>query len=53
MVKSNAGDTSLIPAFEISPGEGNHNPLHWEVLWTEEPVGYSPQAVKSQTQLSN
>ena len=30
----------------------SHN-LAWEIPWTEEPVGYSPQGRTSQTQLNN
>ena len=35
---ANAGDISLIPGLGRFPGEGNGNPLHWEIPWTEEPV---------------
>ena len=39
---ANAGDMSLIPGSEKSPGEGNGNPLQysilaWEIPWIEEP----------------
>ena len=39
---ANAGDPSLIPGSERSPGEGNDNPLQYSCLgnpWTEEPGG--------------
>ena len=39
----NAGDMSLIPELERSPGEENGNPLQYSCLgnplWTEEPSG--------------
>ena len=45
MVKNlpaNARDVGLIPGLEISPGEGNGNPLKYSCLrnsWTEVPGG--------------
>ena len=35
----NAGELGLIPGSGRSPGEGNGNPLHWRIPWTEEPGG--------------
>ena len=34
-----AGDLSLIPGLNRSPGEGNGSILTWEISWTEEPGG--------------
>ena len=45
----NARDTEhvdLIPGSGGSPGGGNGNPFYilaWEISWTEDLVGYSPQ----------
>ena len=42
MVKNqlaNAGDTGLIPGSGRPPGEGNGNPIAWEIPWTEESGG--------------
>ena len=35
----NTGDMDSIPGSGRSPGEGNGNPLHWEIPLTEEPGG--------------
>ena len=51
---ANAGDSrdmGLIPGSRRSSGEENGNPLHssilaWEIPWTEELEGYSPQGHK-------
>ena len=40
MVKNlpaDTGDESSIPVSGRSFGEGNGNPLQWEIPWTEEP----------------
>ena len=36
---ANAGNSGSIPGSGRSLGEGNGNPLAWEVPWTEEPGG--------------
>ena len=44
----NAGDAGLIPGSGRSRGEGNatHSSiLDWEIPWTEEPDGYSPDQI--------
>ena len=45
-----AGDMGSVPGSGRSPGEGNghllQNILAWEILWTEEPGGYSPRSCK-------
>ena len=47
---ANAGDMGSVPGQARSRGEGNGNPLQnilaWEILWTEEPGGYSPWSCK-------
>ena len=48
----NAGDPSLIPGLERSPGEGNDNPLQYSGL--ENSMDYIVHGItKSQTCLSN
>ena len=45
----NAGDPSLIPGSERSPGKGNGNPLQYLCLdspWTEEPGGLQSMGSK-------
>ena len=53
----NAGDPGSIPGSGRSLGEGNgarSNALAWEIPRTEEPGGFTVQAVtKSQTRLSD
>ena len=46
---AHAGDTSWIPEWGSSPGEGNGNPLQdsaWEMPWTEEPGGLQSMGCK-------
>ena len=37
----NAGDVGSIPESGRFPGDGNGNPLHWEMAWTEDLAGYN------------
>jgi len=46
---ANAEDTGSVPGLGRSPGEGNithYTILAWEILWTEDLVGYSPWVAK-------
>ena len=36
---ANAGEADSIPGLRRSLGEGNGNPLVWEIPWTEKPGG--------------
>ena len=51
----NVGDSSSIPGWGRSPGEGNGNPLQYSCLGnsTEEPGGLRSMGSQSQMQMSD